>query len=81
MNVNLGLAVTDSGDTVHAEVEEHKDLLTGAGFALTGRVALVMEDAERYPGSYRVVCERVNDQGWAYVDPDGQVHTRVDPLR
>lgn len=65
------------------KIAVHQQIMAGAGFPLTGQVALVAEDQEALPGSYQVwlqIKSTTSDlQGadefvtWVWVSPDGVV--------
>lgn len=89
MNINVnnnfdGERYPSLGD----DISEHQAVMSGAGYPLTGRVALVAEDQEALPGSYRVWLEITGAfprgpewvRSWVWVDDEGVVHNCTNPM-
>lgn len=54
---------------LQGDIEEHRQILEGAGYNLTGNTALLNEGTD-YPGSYQVWSETTQDT-WVYIDTEG----------
>lgn len=82
MNVNLGDAGEGwSHQTIQEEIEEHIEIMRGAGQQVADRPVMLLSDPE-YPGAYRVwlqlqpksdIQRRASDPTWAWVTPDGEI--------
>lgn len=78
MNINLMIAdggYAEDGDTLQSSIDEHREIMQGAGFTIVGPAVLLPEMDPAYPGSYRVWwpvdSDTTDGASWVYIDPDG----------
>lgn len=58
------------------DIEEHQDIMRGAGYVITGPAVLIPENQRQYPGAYQVWSPfwepETGAHMFVYVDPEGQ---------
>lgn len=87
MNISLShnYPVDADGNPIpfQSQIDEHRAVMTHAGFNIVGDSALVPDPDPNYPGAYQIWSPIFDDEHegrylWVWIDPEGRAVYRVD---